>query len=589
MAVKESAVNAAIRWQKLELLQAHYSEFIPFLRDTMGLLGFTTSEIQEDIGKFIAYGPDYLMVQAQRSQAKTTIAASFAIWDLIHNPHHRVLIMSAGGSQASDISTLIVRVIMTMDVLECMRPDTTNGDRSSVEAFDVHYTLKGIDKSPSVKCMGITANLQGNRADILLADDVESMKNSMTAMMRAQLLERTLDFSSICTSGRIIWLGTPQSRDSIYNTLPGRGVVVRIWPGRYPTEEQEAVYGSNLAPLLKRRMAADPSMRTGGGLDGKQGQPIEGVATGYLDEHMLQRKELDQGTSWFQLQHMLNTSLSDALRYPLKLQQLILMDVANKAPMIVSRAVEASRIVERRVHEFGFKIATPHEVSPELKEFDGVVCYIDPAGGGVNADETAYAVTAFLNGNVYVLEVGGVPGGYDIEKLTDLAQRVSKWKPQTVIIEKNMGFGAFREVFLPVMAAMHKCSVEDDYVTGQKEKRIIGTLEPVIGRGALIINEGVIEQDTADCARYPARDRLTYSLFYQMAKITADRGSLVHDDRLDALEGAVRHWQDKLAIDQKDSVERQRERDYLAMIADPLMKHRNDPPKRGSLFNKYAR
>ncbi len=211
-----------------------------------------------------------------------------------------------------------------------------------MEAFDVHYTLKGIDKSPSVKCMGITANLQGNRADILLADDVESMKNSMTATMRAQLLERTLDFSSICTSGRIIWLGTPQSRDSIYNTLPGCGVVVRIWPGRYPTEEQESVYGGSLAPLLQRRMAADPSLRTGGGLDGKQGQPIEGRDSGYLDEHTLQRKELDQGASWFQLQHMLNTSLSDALRYPLKLSQLMLMSVRNKAPMIVERAVESS-------------------------------------------------------------------------------------------------------------------------------------------------------------------------------------------------------------------------------------------------------
>ena len=74
-----------------------------------------------------------------------------------------------------------------------------------------------------------------------------------------------------------------------------------------------------------------------------------------------------------------------------------------------------------------------------------------------------------------------------------------------------------------------------------------------------------------------------------MAKITIDRGSIVHDDRLDALEGAVRYWQDKLAIDQQESVARQREKDYLAMIADPLGKRRNDPPKRGSLFNKYAR
>ena len=95
--------------------------------------------------------------------------------------------------------------------------------------------------------------------------------------------------------------------------------------------------------------------------------------------------------------------------------------------------------------------------------------------------------------------------------------------------------------------------------------------------------------DVVRVSRYAARDRLTYSLFYQMAKITIERGSLVHDDRLDALEGSVRYWQDKLAIDQQESVKRQREKDYLTMMADPLMKRRNDPPKRGSLFNKYAR
>lgn len=171
MAVKESAGQAALRWQKLGIVQEHYSEFVPFLEAVMSMLGFQTTDIQRDIGKFIAYGPDYLMVQAQRSQAKTTIAAAYAVWSLIHKPHYRIMIVSAGGSQASDISTLIVRIIMNMPELEMLRPDQSNGDRTSVEAFDVHYTLKGVEKSPSVKCMGITSNMQGNRADILCADD----------------------------------------------------------------------------------------------------------------------------------------------------------------------------------------------------------------------------------------------------------------------------------------------------------------------------------------------------------------------------------------------------------------------------------
>lgn len=587
MATRESHQAALVRWEKLGIVQRHYAEFVTFLEAVMEMLGFSTSDIQHDIAMFLAHGPQYLMVQAQRGQAKTTIAAAFCVWSLIHNPRYRVLILSAGGAQASEISTLVIRIILTMPELECMRPDTTNGDRSSVEHFDVHYSLKGIDKSPSVACVGITSNLQGKRADILLADDVESTKNSTTAVQRAQLLHLTLDFTSICSSGRIIWLGTPQSSESIYNTLPGRGVTVRIWPGRYPTPEQLQNYGEHLAPLLRHRLEQNPSLAFGGGMLGDQGQPIDPVL---LDERKLQAKELDQGTSYFQLQHMLNTRLVDALRYPLKAEQLVVMQVQRVMPMQIVRGFGGATLRDLRVHSHGFKMQTPHDLSKETATLQGVMAYIDPAGGGANADETAYAVTGFLNGNIFLLDCGGLPGGYGEAVMKELAERVALWKPSVVQIEKNMGFGAFREVFLPVLRRVHECAIEDDYVTGQKEKRIIATLEPVINAGRLIVHEAVPIRDAEDCARYEPAKRLTYSLFFQLAKITKDTNSLVHDDRLDAVEGAVRYWQKLLAQDQAKTVEAQRARELKARLDDPLGHKRYEVPKpRGSLFNRFKR
>lgn len=584
---RESSASADLRFRKLELVQRHYAEFIPFLEDVMHLLGFSTTEIQRDIAAYIAYGPHYLMVQAQRGQAKTTICAAFAVWTLIHNPHHRVLIISAGGSQASDISTLIIRIIMTMDELECMQPDTNNGDRSSVEHFDVHYSLKGVDKSPSVACIGITGQLQGKRADLLIADDVESVKNSTSGQQRANLLHLTLDFTSITSTGRIIWLGTPQSMESIYNTLPGRGVAIRIWPGRYPTMKQRENYGDHLAPLLLRHLDRNPALAYGGGMLGDQGKPIDDVL---MNEAVLQHKEMDQGTSYFQLQHMLNTRLVDALRYPLKTEQLVVMAAQARMPMTVVRGFGLSAMRDFHTHGFGFKMATPHELSQETAAFQGVVAYVDPAGGGINADETAYAVTAFLNGTVYLLAVGGLPGGYLGTTLKTLAERLAVWKPSRVIIEKNMGYGAFREVFLPILQLEHPCAVDDDMVTGQKEVRIINTLEPVIGRGALVINEAVVEQDLQDCQRYAPSNRLTYSFFHQLSKITRERQSLVHDDRLDAVEGAVRYWQALLQQDQNKAVQTQRDREYMALVQDPMgHKRYSPPPARKGLFGKYRR
>jgi hypothetical protein len=591
LALREGTDQSLLRWRKVETLQKYYSEFTPFLEDVMGHLGFNTSPVQIDIGNFIAYGPRYLMVQAQRGQAKTTIAAAFAVYDLIHNPHHRVLILSAGGTQANEISTLIVRLIMTMDELECLRPDASNGDRTSVEAFDVHYTLKGVDKSPSVACVGITGNLQGKRADLLIPDDIESQKNSRTATMRELLLELTRDFTSICALGRIIYLGTPQSQESIYNTLPARGFTVRIWPGRYPNNEQLENYGDMLAPMIMRALAMNPGLAFGGGMLADQGVPIDPT---YLSESILQSKELDQGPTFFQLQHMLNTRLADMLRYPLKVQDIVLMRLGGEQyPLTVTRGFGGGSLKDISVHSASYKINTAHEISKDVSKLQGKVMYVDPAGGGKNGDETAYAVTGFLNGNIYVLAVGGIPGGYGIEQMRALAHVAKTWGVQRVIIEQNMGYGAFSAVWLPILRAEHHCLVEDDFVHGQKELRIIETLEPVIARGSLIMNEAIVEEDRDSTARYEPAKRLLYSLFHQLSKLTRDKGSLFHDDRVDALEGAVRYWVKQLAINQDAAVQHLREQEYRDMIRDPLRQNseRAFAPRRGggSIFNKFRR
>jgi hypothetical protein len=583
MKARESSDAAQARWAQLDLVQAHYAQFIPFLEDVLDELGFSTTEIQKDIGGYIAYGPQYLMVQAQRSQAKTTIAAAFAVWYLIHNPAGRVLIVSAGGDQATDIATLIVRIIMNMDVLACMRPDKAAGDRTSVEGFDIHHSLKGIDKSASVDCIGIDANLQGRRADLLIPDDIESSKNSATPTQRAKLLHLTKDFTSINQSGRIIWLGTPQTMESIYNSLPARGVVTRVWPGRYPTPEQMAHYGANLAPLVAQRLAMNPRLATGGGLLGDQGQPIDALL---LDEETLQKKERDQGTAYFQLQHMLNTAMMDALRYPLKSERITVIESAGgQFPLTIVRGMTQATLKDYSVHEHAFKLAMPHDISREVAKPQSVVAYIDPAGGGQNADETAYAIAAFLNGNVYLLAVGGIPGGYDPDKLGALADRIAPYEhfghgPMVVKIEKNMGFGAFRAVFTPVLKT--KCpsvGIEDDLVSGQKEARIIKTLEPVMGRGSLIVTEHAVRHDLETSSLYAPALRLTYSFFYQLSKISLTRNALVHDDRLDAVEGAVRHFTEALALDQQHKLAALAAKAHAEAISDPLGYNRYNAPK----------
>jgi len=115
---RESVQAAILRQRKIEMLQKHYASFNTFMEDMMGVLGFDPTWMQHDIASYLQYGPQYLMVQAQRGEAKTTITAMFAVWSLIHDPKFRVLIVSAGGTAASEIATLVQRIILTVDTLE---------------------------------------------------------------------------------------------------------------------------------------------------------------------------------------------------------------------------------------------------------------------------------------------------------------------------------------------------------------------------------------------------------------------------------------------------------------------------------------
>jgi hypothetical protein len=590
VAERESVEAASQRWHDLELLQTHYDTFDKFLIDVIeDVMGFICTEVQIDIGEWVAYGPQYRMVQAQRGQAKTTITAAYAVWKIIHDPSTRVLIISAGSDMATEIANWIIQIINNMDVLECLRPDRSAGDRSSVTGFDIHYTLKGPEKSASITCIGITSNMQGKRADLLIADDIESAKNSQTQTQRARIHHLTLDFTSICTKGEIVWLGTPQSVDSVYNTLPGRGVQIRIWPGRYPTVKEEADYEGFLAPYVTDRMKADPMLRTGGGPTGDRGRPIDEVM---LSETDLTKKEIDQGPSYFQLQHMLCTKLADADRFPLKVSQIrfLAFDYAEKlAPMTLNFVRTDENSIK---YPEGFPIRDKAYRVQNADDFASLAkyhMYVDPAGGGKNGDELAYAVTGFLAGRVFLADVGGTPGGLTDEQTDWLTNIAVKWKPAQIDIEKNYGNGALASVWLPKLLPKHACAIEEVWETGQKELRIIDVLEPVLGSGKFICHEELIVRDWDRCQKYAADKRSTYSFFWQLSRITRDKGALIHDDRLDAVAGSVRHWVDALVIDDEKAKAAARNVAYKKLMSDPLGNGRPLPSFKGTApMNRYG-
>lgn len=488
------------------------------------------TQLQYDIAKRMETGPDRQIVEAFRGVGKSWIASAFVCHQLLVDPSKNILVVSASKNRASDFTTFTLRLINEIPVLNHLVP--REEQRNSKESFDVGPAPAS--HAPSVKSVGITGQITGSRADIVIADDVETSGNSQTELMRIKLAESVKEFDAVIKpSGRIIFLGTPQTENSLYEKLEGRGYMARIWPVRIPTQEQKERYGNRLSPIVS-------SSSTQIGLTTEPSR--------FTDEDLTLR-EASYGRSGFALQFMLDPRLSDANRYPLKLSDLVVHSLDPKrgpSHIVWSNAPDCRLNDLPNVGFDGDAYFRPMQVSSEFSEYQGCVIAIDPSGRG--KDETSYAIVKCLHGQLFLVDIGGFRSGYTMETLETIVRQAKIHGCNYAVYEANFGDGMFGELIKPVFGRIHPCTIEEVRHSAQKEKRIIDTLEPVMNQHRLIVDPKVIEKDFQSIEG-DGETLARYRLFYQMSRLTRDRGSLAQDDRLDALAIAVSYWVQAMARD----------------------------------------
>lgn len=550
------------------MMAAALSDFREFAYIGMRFLGFTLTDMQADIAEYMQKGPRKRMVAAQRGEAKSTLAALYAVWRLIQDQSCRILIVSGAEKQASDVANLIIRMLETWPLLCYLKADPTRGDRTSFEGYDVNCDLKPLDKSASVACVGITASLQGKRADLLIPDDIETTKNGLTQTQREQLLMISKDFAAICTHGDTLYLGTPQTKDSIYKTLPGRGFEVRVWPGRIPSVEMEERYGSTLAPYI-RELIERGYKRTGFGVDGTLGESTD---TGRYDEDALIEKELDFGPEGFQLQYMLDTTLSDQMRTRIKLSDMLVYSGSQDSSPETFSYIADRRYLYQHEHEgiMGQQMYFPAFYGDMHLPYQHKVLVVDPAGCG--GDEVSYAAGGAANSYIHLFSVGGFQGGISEENIDKLIDLCVELDIPDMVVESNMGHGTVSMLILNRLRERRLAGigVRDLNNSAQKERRIIDTISPVTRRHRLVVHERAIHDDISTCMAYSRDRRWLYSAFAQLAGITYDRGSLAKDDRADAIAMMVATLNGHLVEDEKVVAERESEKMARAFIENPL-------------------
>ena len=486
--------------------------------------------IQYDIADYIQTKERRLVVEAFRGVGKSWITSAYVCHQLLLNPQKNILVVSASKSRADDFSTFTQRLVNEMPILQHLIP--RDDQRHSKISFDVAPAIAS--HSPSVKSMGITGQLTGSRADLIIADDVESANNSQTQLMRDRLSETVKEFDAIIKPdvGRIIFLGTPQTEMSLYNTLEERGYKTKIWTALYPDKTQTVGYGHKLSSIISE-------------VTDQEGKPTDPQR---FDDVDLMERLSSYGRSGFNLQFMLDTTMSDSNRYPLKLNDLIVASGCStwkEAPAKIQWAsgTEQLKGIDPEIPNVGLKgdyFVAPMYTSPEYAPFEGCAMSIDPAGRG--EDKTAYAVLKMLHGVLYLTAIGALDGGYSDATLEELSSIAKRNKVNYVVIESNFGDGMATALLKPVMAKIHPCEIEEVRHNIQKEKRIIDTLEPIMNGHRLVVDEQIIKDDF--------KLEPNHQLFRQMTRITKDKGALRHDDQIDALAIIANYWVERMDRDQ---------------------------------------
>ncbi len=497
------------------------------------------TRLQYDVAWWLQHGPDRLCIECWRGFGKSYLLSTFNTWQLAMNVDERVLNVSAAKTRADDTTRFMLRLIGGMPEIHKLRPE--ENQRSSSVQFDVGGATAA--HQPSVRSLGILSNMiQGSRASQINADDVETKKNSQTPMMRQRVREATEELDgAIILPGpghKVVFLGTPQIEESFYHTLAERGYTTLIYPALYPTRDLLPVYGDKLAPILREDLEKNPYLA---------GTPVEPERFG--ERVLAQRRKTYRGSSGFALQFLLLPTLAHEDRYPLRLRDLIVMDLqTDVGPERAVWTNDRQHLLPELpcVGFTGDGYYRNASVIGDFVPYQSGCMAIDPAGRG--KDELAWAVVKTLNGQAFLLELRGELGGYEEGNLEKIARSAKKHDVRTVVVEKNWGGGMFSRLLEPVMAKIHpQCRIEEVSHYTRKESRILETLEPVFQAHRLVVDYQVLRDDYDSAQR--REDSLAYQFAFQATRLMDEKDCLRFSDRLEAVAMACRFLADAMSRD----------------------------------------
>lgn len=532
--------------------------------------------LEERIVSFLARGKPYKVLLAFRGEGKTSLSQVVdVLWHAYRDPDRRFLVVSKSEKHAVKYLRGVRNTIFQVPFLRHLAPKGQCRDG----ALQMDFGNAAPNIQPSITAIGVGGQLEGNRAHHIIADDIETKRNTMTRESQAELRHLCAEFPNILYKSaeagapidpcKITYLGTVKTQETMYAILtkPEVGFEGRGYPICYPQpHEQTLCLAPELADDLRegRAKPGDPTCPSR--------FPLSEIAK--LRAANLIATDEDGEPIDFPMENMLIAKLTGENLYPFRLRDFIVAPFRldrERAPMSIiwgtERSGGQSTVAPIPVDGIGDdRFLHPimyDQIDSSWTSYTGTIARVDPAGTG--KDKVGLAIASHLNGIIWVKCVAGIEGGGSPENMETIATTLRLHGATICRVEPNFGGDAFANLLqvhcnrLAVKPGVDKalpngwaCSVElGETASGQKELRIISHLKPSLDSHRVVLCPSV----AADV-----------DLQRQITRLTRARGCLKHDDKLECLAAVVHDWSNELRLDPEiSSRESKRKADELAI------------------------
>lgn len=226
-----------------------------------------------------------LLLLSFRNSGKSSLVSLYAAWRLYLDPELRLLTLSGEFSLAKAMVRQVRRIIERHPLTRGLLPS-----RPEQWAAD-QFTVRRVSalRDPSMVAKGISSNITGLRADLVICDDVEVPNTCDTAAKREDLRTRLDEIAYVLVpGGSQIFIGTPHTYYSIYadearrevgEVRPFLDAFTRLkiplideqgrsaWPERFPLERIETLRRDSGPAKFSSQMMLQPTNPLDGRLD----------------------------------------------------------------------------------------------------------------------------------------------------------------------------------------------------------------------------------------------------------------------------------------------------------------------------------